>query len=548
MLTNIVNRMPGLLAYVDADLRYRYANETYRSWRGLDPCEIIGRSFREIVGEANYPYLIEKANTALSGDAITYEHALFDGEMRRYVHGSYTPDRRSDGSVAGFIILVSDISDRHVLEEKLHRSERQFHNAFHSSAIGMAIVRPDGTWLDVNVALTDMLGYSSDELRALTFQDITHTEDMAIGLNMRNALIAGQQSSYQIEKRYIGKAGNIIHAIVSVCTVTNAQGALLHFVSQIQDITARRLAEDQLYEEHERSEVTLRSIGDGVITSDVHACVTWMNPLAEQLTGWSTADASGLPLEEVFRIVQENDTPLSDPLTRAIAVGQVVALEKDAILISRTGVRVPVADSAAPIRNRKGTIIGGVLVFQDVSEDRRFQKDLRHRVETDFLTGLPNRISFDAAFERALSRVRTGEGQVTLVFGDLDGFKPINDMFGHACGDLVLQEVARRLEKATRAGDLVSRWAGDEFGILLLEASLEDVRRVTERLTSEISLPINLGAYSPNPINISISLGVAFAPADGTDQTALLRHADAALYVAKKQRPRAKKRAATLRE
>ena len=539
MLAKIVDKMPALLAYVGADLRYRYANETYRSWRGLDPSEILGRSFREIVGEENYPYLIEKANKALSGEFVTYEHALFDGAMTRYVHGTYTPDRGSDGSIVGFTVLVSDISDRHSLEMKLQQSERQFNGAFHSSAIGMAIVGLNGEWIDVNTALTDMLGYSDEELRVLTFQDIIHPEDLIVSQNEHDALLTDQRSTFQTEKRYIAKDGHTIYSLLNVSAVRDAHGALIHFVSQIQDITERHLAEERLYEEHELSEVTLRSIGDGVITSDINARVKWLNPVAEQLTGWSTADASGRQLEEIFRIVQEDGTLLSDPLTRAISGGEAIALEKNAILLSRDGDRVPIADSAAPIRNRKGSIIGGVLVFQDVSDERRHQQELRHRLETDSLTGLPNRISFDATFERELSRIRMGQGQVALVFGDLDDFKPINDTFGHACGDLVLKEVALRLEKAMRAGDLVSRWAGDEFGILLPDASVRDVCGLTERLTREISLPIDLADYSPTPISITISLGVAFAPADGTDQAALLRHADAALYLAKEKRAKA---------
>lgn len=195
MISGIVNRMPGLLAYVDSGLRYRFANETYKSWRGIDPDRIIGRTFREVVGEQSYPYLISKAHQALNGEAVTYEHELFDGPLRRYVHGSYTPDRRSDGTIAGFIILVSDISERYELEQKLRRSERQFNDAFHASAIGMAIVAPDGTWREVNAALTDMLGYSAAELSRLTFQDITHPDDLDSDLQLLEELVAGERQS-----------------------------------------------------------------------------------------------------------------------------------------------------------------------------------------------------------------------------------------------------------------------------------------------------------------------------------------------------------------
>lgn len=531
MLATLVNKMPGLFAYVDAGLHYRFANETYRTWRGMDPAEIVGRSFREVVGEENYDYLAAKAERALGGEAVSYEHELFDGPLRRYVHGSYTPDVQSDGSVAGFVILVTDISDRHHLEEQLRRSERQFNDAFHSSAIGMAIVAPSGAWLDVNDALVRMLGYGAAELKSLTFQDLTHPDDLDTDLELLADLLAGRLPSYQLEKRYHRKDGALVHAILSVSIVRDTDGKPLHFVSQVQDITARRQAEERLFQEHELSEITLRSIGDGVITSDVAGRVSWMNPVAERLTGWTTGDAQGRPMDEIFRVVDEGGRPIADPLRRAIEADRVIELEKDAILLSATGGAVPVADSAAPIRNSAGDVVGGVLVFQDVSDDRRLQRELRVRAETDPLTGLPNRTGFNQHLERALLEADRDGGRIALLFCDLDGFKPVNDRFGHARGDWVLQEVARRLSDAIRGGDVVSRWAGDEFGIIVRNVAPDVLDQVTERLIGAISDPFHPPGMA-EAVNIGLSVGIAIGTG-GADVESLLLSADQGLYAAK---------------
>lgn len=322
-----------------------------------------------------------------------------------------------------------------------------------------------------------------------------------------------------------------MHAILSVSTVRAPDGQPIQFVSQIQDITDRRLAEERLFQEHELSQITLRSIGDGVITSDVGACVTWMNPVAERLTGWLSEKAAGRPVADIFRVVDERGRAIADPLARAISAEATVELEKDAVLISRSGSRVPVADSAAPIRNRAGQVVGGVLVFQDVSDERRLQRELRHRAETDPLTGLLNRAGFNRKLERALAETRRNGGRMALLFCDLDGFKPVNDRFGHARGDWVLQEVARRLADTIRAEDVLSRWAGDEFGIIVGHANEAQVEQVAQRLIAAIAAPLHPPGMD-EVLSVGLSIGIAFTSGD-VDASKLLSCADEGLYAAK---------------
>lgn len=534
MLAGFANAVPALIAYVDRSLTYRFANDAYRAWRGMAPEDVIGRSFREVIGEQSYAALMPKAEAALRGQTVSYEAELFDGDRRRFVHGTYTPDRAEDGSIAGFFILVVDISDRHALEQRLIQSERQFNGAFRHAAIGMALVGLDGRWLEVNAALTTMLGFEEAEFLALSFQDITHPHDLARDLHLLNDLLAGNLRTYQMEKRYFRKDGAIVHAILAVSLVRNEDDTPSHFISQIQDITARREAEDRLFHEHELSQITLGSIGDGVVTTDDKARVTWLNPAAERLTGWTSAAAKGRPCGEIFRIAAEDEGRLDDPVARAIATGEVQFLEQILLLRREDGSRIAVTDSAAPIRNRAGAIVGGVLVFQDASAERSRQLQLLAQARTDALTGLLNRAGFDERLDAMMTAAHGQRQELALLFCDLDGFKPINDRHGHSVGDEALKEVAARLLRGTRHGDIVARWAGDEFVIIVQFDKDETTDRVADRLIRSVGEPMHL-ASARQPISIGMSIGISIASAVEWDKAALLNKADAALYEVKAQ-------------
>jgi len=284
--------------------------------------------------------------------------------------------------------------------------------------------------------------------------------------------------------------------------------------------------------EKERAEVTLASIGDAVITTDLQYRVTMLNPVAERLTGWSSDEAKGRMLEDVFHVVDEaTRRPADNPARRAIGTGEVAALAKHCILIARDGSENQIEDSAAPIRGSSGAILGCVLVFRDVSENRELMNRLSWQAGHDVLTGLPNRALLADRLNVALpGAMRTGQ-LLVLVMIDLDGFKPINDRHGHKVGDQLLMEVARRMQNAVRAGDTVARLGGDEFVLLLTDVErIEDVGSSVDRILSIIALPYELDGLC---MEISASAGITIYPGDDTDTDTLLRHADQAMYQVK---------------
>ena len=387
---------------------------------------------------------------------------------RRYAHGNFQPDFDAAGRVCGVFTALVDITERHDLELQLHESERRFFSAFQHAAIGMALTHPDGRFLRVNAAVCQMLGYAEDELLRLGIADITHPDDMAADAELMMQLLAGQRENYQLEKRNLHKDGHVVHIQLSVSLVRDDDGAPLYFVSQAQDISQRKAFEDALHRERELAEVTLRSIGDAVITTDPQLCVTSLNPIAEAMTGWSSDEAQGRPVEEVFQLFDAvHGQPVANPLRAAIGQNTIVDLAGRTLLRHRHGFDTPVEDSSAPIHDHAGNVIGGVLVFHDVSETRALALKMIHLTQHDTLTGLPNRSQLHEHLAQALAIAHRRQQRAALLYIDIHQFKRINDQHGHAVGDRVLRAFVAQLQRSLPGDALLSRHGGDEFVVVL---------------------------------------------------------------------------------
>jgi len=300
----------------------------------------------------------------------------------------------------------------------------------------------------------------------------------------------------------------------------------------IRDITARRLAQDLWFAERERAEITLNSIGDGVISTDLQGHVTYLNPIAETLTGWPATEAVGLPLSRVFRLCDSaTGQPVPAPIELPIAGDQIVAANNNWILRSRDGLETPVEDSVAPIHDRTGAVTGAVIVFHDVSEARALALQMSHLAQYDHLTGLPNRMLFQDRLQQAIALGQRQGNRLAVLFLDLDRFKYINDSLGHAVGDQLLYAVAVRLLGCVRGSDTVGRQSGDEFVILLSGIEYAEFAALTaQKLLQALSQPFNIGEHN---ITVTGSVGISIFPDDSRDAAALMRNADTAMYYAK---------------
>ncbi|NDQ55533.1 MAG: EAL domain-containing protein [Acidipila sp.] len=296
----------------------------------------------------------------------------------------------------------------------------------------------------------------------------------------------------------------------------------------------RKVMEEALFVEKERAQVTLKCIGDAVVCTDVTGMLTFLNPVAERMTGWSWQEAAGLPMADVLRIVDDTTREtIPNPMELAVGQNRSMHLPPNCILVRRDGLGIPIEDSVSPIHNREGQVSGAVIVFRDVSAAREMVLQMTHSAQHDFLTGLPNRMLLNDRVSQAIALATRNQKRLAVLFLDLDGFKHINDSLGHSIGDKLLQSVTNRLVGCVRGTDTVSRQGGDEFVVLLSEIGLsEDAALSARRILQAVAEAHSLDQHD---LHITTSIGVSVYPDDGLDSETLIKNADTAMYQAKEQ-------------
>ena len=300
----------------------------------------------------------------------------------------------------------------------------------------------------------------------------------------------------------------------------------------LRNAIERKAVEDALYVERERAVVTLNSIGDAVLSTDISGKITYLNLVAETMTGWRREEATGKLLAEVFRIIDGTTRkPARDPMEMAVEQNRTVGLTVNCILIRRDGFESPIEDSAAPIHDRVGRVLGAVIVFHDVSAARAMTVQMTHSAQHDLVTNLPNRLLLNDRITQSIALARRKKRPVAVIFLDLDHFKFVNDSLGHATGDKLLQSVSKRLLATVRGSDTVSRQGGDEFVILLSEiAHSEDAATSAAKILLALNAPHSIMGQD---LHIDGSIGVSLYPEDGQDAETLIKNADTAMYHAK---------------
>jgi diguanylate cyclase (GGDEF)-like protein/PAS domain S-box-containing protein len=295
----------------------------------------------------------------------------------------------------------------------------------------------------------------------------------------------------------------------------------------------RKIIEEIQFIEKERAEATLDCIGDAVICTDASGNITFLNRVAEGMTGWTLKDAAGRAMAECVRIVDaDTRKTILDPMAKAASQDRKGNLPLNCILIRRDGHEIFIEASVAPIHDREGQVTGAVIVFRDVSATRALEKQLTDSAQRDFLTGLPNRMLLKDRVGQAISLAHRQRCNAAVLFLDLDGFKLINDTLGHQIGDRVLQSVAKRLLGCLRSPDSVTRQGGDEFILVLQELKRpEDAVTTVERLLKTVA---DVHPIDEREVYVTASIGVSVYPRDGTDPETLFKNADTAMYHAKK--------------
>lgn len=292
---------------------------------------------------------------------------------------------------------------------------------------------------------------------------------------------------------------------------------------------------DAMFDEQERARVTLHSIGDAVITTDAAELVLYMNPVAERLTLWPLAEALGKPITEVCTLVDETSMQaVPTPLTAALRDGKLCSFSgKDVALIRRDGSALAIEDSAAPLRDRHGAVIGGAMVFNDVTATRRMAQRITWAATHDALTSLVNRREFETRVEAALVSARNSARHHVVCYLDLDQFKIVNDTSGHAAGDALLKQLAGVLQAKLREADTLARLGGDEFGVLLEGCSMDRAKLIAADLLATVR--DHRFVWEGKAFTIGVSIGLVAVTPDTVSRAEIFSAADNACYSAKEQ-------------
>ena len=429
------------------------------------------------------------------------------------------------------------VIERKAAREALQSSEARFRAMSDASPLGIFVSDAEGSCVYTNAAYHTISGLTLEQTLGTNWSMAIHPADRERVLAEWRVAARGQ-TPFQTEFRFLQEDESIVWTRVNSAAMLDGKTSF-GLVQTVEDITERKstefvlqAAEEALFAEKERAQVTLNSIGDAVLTTDLLGKVTYLNLVAESMTGWSCEAALGRPIAEVFNIL-DGTTRLAtaNPMLRAIEEDRTVGLATDSVLIRRDGFESAIEDSAAPIHNRDGWVTGAVIVFHDVSASRAMALEMAHLAQHDFLTSLPNRMLLTERFSHAIGLARRHNKQVGLLFLDLDNFKHINDSLGHAIGDRLLQSVANRLVTCVRATDTVCRQGGDEFVILLAEIGHpEDAAQVAETLRASLAMPHLVDGHE---LHVTLSIGISIFPDDGTNVDTLMQNADTAMYHAK---------------
>lgn len=420
-------------------------------------------------------------------------------------------------------------------EEKLRKSEFDLAKAQRMAHLG--------NW-ELDLA-TNKLYWSDEAFRIFeidpktfdgsyeTFLKSIHPEDREM-VNQVYSNFHKEEMPCGIVHRLLMPDGRVKYVEESYEVILDEHGNALRSIGTIQEITEKKEAELALFEEKERAQVTLRSIGDAVISTDGKGIIEFLNSSAETLTGWSARKAEGQPLQKVFRIInEETRKPVQNPVMRCLEKGKIIGLANHTVLVSRSGKEYAIESSAAPIRSAKGILLGVVLVFKDVTQARHLSKKLIFQASHDELTGLINRREFKRLLKRVQDTAHSEATENALCYLDLDQFKLINDTSGHVAGDEVLRQLGQLLKKHIRRRDTLARLGGDEFGLLMEHCSVNEARQVAENLikvVGDFSFSWEGHSFS---IGVSVGLVAVNIESDGVD--GVLSAADSACYVAKEQ-------------
>lgn len=479
---------------------------------------------------------VKRVHSAVPETPIVVLTGFNDEEVALEAVREGAQDYLIKGEIQGNVLMraLRHAIERGQMLEQLRRSEERYALAVRGAKDGLWDWDIETNKIYFSPRWQRMLGCAQEELgqEPEAWFNRVHPQDLA---NLQTAIVnhlRGDTPHLENEHRVLHKDKNYRWMLCRGQAIWNAQGKAYRLAGSQTDITERKALEQAIFQEKELAQVTLTSIGDAVIATDVAGRIKAFNPAAQKLTGWSFQEAKGKFMREVCQIFDEtNGQPVTSPAEIAIKEGRVVNSPCHLVLVSRQGQEFAIDDSSAPIRARDGDIVGAVVIFTDITEERNLAKKMSWQANHDALTGLVNRREFGRRLEAALQDAKRKNYQHALCYLDLDRFKIVNDTCGHAAGDKLLQQITALLQNKVRKSDTLARLGGDEFGVLLYQCPIEKALELANTLRSviyEFRFP-----WQDKVFAVGVSIGLVAINSETKSLDSVLQAADIACYTAK---------------
>jgi len=486
-----------LAEYRDNEIYYLRINKAHQKLSGFRHGDVKGKTPIEVWGEEIGETLRETYLKGIkSEEGITYEESLELSSGKRFFITSLT-SVHENGNPKYLIGSRKDITEFKKLEKAHDALLRRLESMFHEHIAVMLIIDSvTGKILDANPAACEFYGFSKSDILNLFIQDINMLPAEETAERMKLAL---QRKERHFIFPHRLKSGEVRLVEVYSCPIGSEKDTPLYSI--IFDVTDRETFKEDLYHEKELLSTTLKSIGDGVVTTDVNGIITSLNKAAEDIILWHNDDICGKAFSDVFILKSEETGEIvENPVSKVLKMGKVFGLANHTVLINRYGEAIPIADSAAPIKGEDGHTLGVVMVFRDVRIEKEQQEKILFLSYHDALTGLYNR----RFIESEIKRLETANQlPISVIMGDVNGLKIANDVFSHETGDKLLQKVSGIFQENCDSKDIVARWGGDEFLILRPLLTQEDSEQLIHRLKKDFA------EKSEGTLQLSVSLGCA---------------------------------------
>lgn len=486
----------SLVECKDEGFQYIRNNAIHQSRSGFKAKDIRGKTPSDVFGQEG-KYVLENYQKCKElRKPITYEHVFHFAIGDKVWLTSITPVIQN-GVVKYLVTSSKDITELKNLQQEHEETLQRLQSMFNRHMAVMLIIDPNtGQILDANPAACDFYEFTKEELLSMYIHDINQLPREEVD-QMRSKAFEKNQKYFVFPHRL--KSGVIKMVDVYSCPILYGQNTVLYSI--IFDVTDREKFRQDLSHEKERLRITLNSIGDGVVTTDNDERITSINESAKEITGWDEEDMLGKKFKHVFKLFSDKEhEKVDDPVEKVLKTGKIVKLDNHTILINKLGTPIPIADSAAPIKDKNGQVLGVVMVFRDVSRDKEQQKQILYLSYNDALTGLYNRRFMEEELKR---RDEASQLPLAVIMGDVNGLKLSNDVFGHEQGDKLLRKIAEILKANCRETDIVARWGGDEFLMLLPQTNMETAEQIIKKINEKCI------ENSNGTLQLSIGLGVS---------------------------------------